>query len=101
MKKAYGQKGLRVISVHTPEFDYEKERARVERAAKKFDLTQPIYMDNDYAYWRSLGNRYWPTFYAVDRNGVIRSTAIGEMHKGQSRADNMETLLKKLIQEKS
>ena len=97
MKKTYGKQGLQIISVHTPEFDYEKDRDRVVRAAKKFALTQPIFMDNDYAYWRSLGNRYWPTFYVVDSAGNIRLKSIGEMHKGQARAEKMETLLKKLL----
>ncbi len=86
-----------MIGIHTPEFDFEKKRARVEKAVEKYGLKHPILMDNDYAYWNALGNRYWPTFYLVDRNGAIAARIIGEMHEGEGRAAEVGELIEKLL----
>ena len=67
MKEKYGKEGFQVIGIHSPEFDFEKKRSRVEGAVKKYHLDHPIMMDNDHTYWKALGNRYWPTFYLVDK----------------------------------
>ena len=99
MKERYSDDGLQVISVHTPEFEYEKERRRVERAAQRYKLDQPIYMDNDYAYWNALENRFWPSFYLVDREGNIRAQEVGELHLNTSKGDAFEAKLKKLLEE--
>ena len=99
MEAKYGKQGLQVISVHTPEFEYEKDRRRVERAAERYKLKQPIYMDNDYAYWNALGNRYWPSFYLVDRAGNIRAKDVGELHLDTSKGNAFEATLRELIAE--
>jgi len=101
MKNRYADKGLKIISIHTPEFDYEKDRSRVERAVKRYKVDFPVYMDNDYAYWKALGNRYWPSFYLVDKAGRIRAREIGELHDGTPRATGMETILQALLKEPS
>lgn len=88
-----------MISVHSPEFSWEKKRPVVEKAAQRFDLKQPIYMDNDFAFWKGLGNRYWPSFYLVDRNGYLRMRKVGEMHKGTARAAEFERMVQTLLDE--
>ena len=100
MRAKYADAGFRVISVHTPEFEHEKERRRVERAVERFRLEQPVFMDNDYAYWKALGNRYWPSFYVVDRTGRIRAKEVGELHEGTGKGDRFENLIKDLLAEK-
>jgi hypothetical protein len=99
MKQKYAARGLQVISVHTPEFEYEKERRRVERAAERYKLDQPIYMDNDYAYWNALGNRYWPSFYLVDRQGNLRARETGELHLDTDKGNAFEEQLRRLLAE--
>ena len=74
----YADQGLVIIGMHSPEFSFEKERAGVIEAAKKFGLEYPIAQDNDFVTWRSFNNMYWPSKYLIDRNGVIRYTHIGE-----------------------
>jgi hypothetical protein len=101
MDKKYAKDGLKVLSIHTPEFDFEKERGRVERAVKRYKVKGPLYMDNDYAYWKSLHNRYWPAFYLVDRNGYIRSIAVGEVHEGTAKGEMLEAVLQSLLEEKA
>jgi hypothetical protein len=101
MEKKYAKDGLVVLNIHTPEFDFEKERGRVERAVKRYKVTGPLYMDNDYKYWKSLRNRYWPAFYLVDRSGNIRSIAVGEVHDGTAKGEMLEALLQSLLEEKA
>jgi len=101
METKYGSQGLEVIGVHTPEFEYEKERRRVERASERYKLGHPIYMDNDYAYWNALGNRYWPAFYLVDRNGNIRASDVGELHLNTDKGNAFEAKLRELLDEKA
>lgn len=100
MNEKYGQQGFQVVAVHTPEFEFEKERARVERAVARYRKIYPVFMDNDYAYWNALSNRYWPAFYLVDKDGRIRSRHIGEVHQGESSGRRMEQMIRALLQEK-
>ena len=95
LEKKYQSKGLKIIGVHTPEFDHEKVRKNIISKTKEFNLHHPIMMDNNFSYWRSLNNRYWPTFYLIDKEGNIVYSHVGETHDGDSRALALE---KKLIQ---
>ncbi len=86
-----------MVGIHTPEFNFEKERKQVERAVKRYNLDHPIMMDNDYAFWHALGNRYWPAFYLVDRDGVIAKRVVGEVREGDRRAAAMNELIEELL----
>lgn len=88
-----------MVGVHTPEFDFEKQRSQVQKVVDKYGLNHPIYMDNDYAYWNALNNRYWPSFYVVDRQGRVRMRIQGEMHEGSGRAEQVAALLEELLAE--
>ena len=74
----YGNKGLTVIGVHTPEFAFEKERANVETAIRRLGIHYPVTQDNQYRTWRAFGNQYWPAAYLIDRSGMIVATQFGE-----------------------
>ncbi len=74
----YKDDGLVVIGLHTPEFAYEKDKANVEKAMKEFGITFPVVLDNDYATWNALGNRFWPRMYLIDIHGNIVYDHIGE-----------------------
>lgn len=95
----YAGKDLTIIGIHSPEFDYEKSRDAIESARRKHGLTYTSYIDNDFRYWRSLDNRYWPTIYLVDRKGEIRMTRIGEVHDGDAGARALETAIDRLLAE--
>jgi hypothetical protein len=86
--------------VHSPEFEYEKNRVQVERIAKKYHKTSPIMMDNDYTYWKALGNRYWPTFYLFDQTGQLVLRLFGETHQGSKNALKFEQVMLKLLNKK-
>lgn len=95
----HADNGLRVVGIHSPEFAHEKVRANIEAKVTEFGLHHPVMIDNDFTYWRALGNRYWPTFYVVDRQGVIRGRFIGETHAGDRNARAMEDLIEELLAE--
>jgi thiol-disulfide isomerase/thioredoxin len=74
----YHDKGLEIIGVHTPEFDFEKNRDNVLAAARKFGVKYPVVQDNDYSTWIAYGNQYWPRKYLIDIDGFIAFDQIGE-----------------------
>jgi hypothetical protein len=45
----------------------------------------------------ALGNRYWPAFYLVGRDGHIVTTAIGELHAGQRNGEQVERDIRNLL----
>ena len=73
---AYTDRGLVIIGVHTPEFEFEKSAANLGRAISDLGVSWPVVQDNDYAQWNAYGNRYWPAQYFIDaRAGSGRSTS--------------------------
>jgi thiol-disulfide isomerase/thioredoxin len=78
LHETYGPRGLTVVGVHSPEFDFEKSPENVERAVRALDVTWPVAMDPDKATWEAYRNEYWPADYLVDANGLIRAQHIGE-----------------------
>src|ERR1700745_1062894 len=74
----YGNKGLTVIGVHTPEFTFAQYESNVERGIREFALTYPIVIDSDREIWKAFANRYWPTKYLLDKEGYLRYAHFGE-----------------------
>jgi thiol-disulfide isomerase/thioredoxin len=97
----YGPKGLNVIGVHSPEFERERDREAVAAKVREFGLDHPVMIDNDFTYWDALGNRFWPAFYLVDKQGRIRHRFFGETHEGDPRAGQIESAIEKLLSEGS
>ncbi|MCU7960107.1 MAG: redoxin family protein [gamma proteobacterium symbiont of Bathyaustriella thionipta] len=96
------QKGLEgqhfvVIGVHTPEFAHEKIRVNVEEKMAEFKLHHPVMMDNDFSYWKAVGNRYWPAFYLLDKKGCLRAHYVGEIHAGDRQAEAIEAKIAELL----
>lgn len=74
----YGDTGLVIIGVHSPEFDFEKELSNVQKAVAKYGIEYPVALDNDHETWRAFKNNYWPHKYLIDSEGRIRYDHIGE-----------------------
>ena len=74
----YADKGLVILGIHTPEFEFEKEYDNVVRAVEKFGVTYPVILDNDFSTWVAYRNRYWPRKYLIDIDGFIVYDHIGE-----------------------
>jgi len=73
----YGNKGLAVIGVHTPEFRFAQYESNVERGIREFGLTYPVVVDSDREIWKAFANRYWPTKYLLDSEGYLRYAHFG------------------------
>lgn len=95
----YAGRGLQIVGVHSPEFDSERPRASVERKIAEYKLRHPVMLDNDFSYWKALGNRYWPAFYLIDREGRIRAQYAGETHTGDAQAQRIEARIETLLAE--
>ena len=89
----YGNNGLVIIGVHTPEFQFEKNYTNVLAAVHGFNITYAIAMDNNYSTWIAYNNHYWPADYIVDKNGDIRAEQFGEGGYDQTEQIIRELLL--------
>ena len=76
--KTYGNSGLTIIGVHTPEFDFEKDPDNVRRAIERHGLSYPVVLDNDFTLWNRYRNNCWPAHYFIDARGNIRYRHFGE-----------------------
>lgn len=94
--ETYKDDGLIVIGIHTPEFAFEKDKGNVEKAMKEFGITFPVVLDNDYATWNALGNKYWPRKYLIDIHGNIVYDHIGE-----GAYEETEEKIKELLKERA
>jgi len=74
----YASKGLVIVGVHSPEFEFEKLTENVAENARNLGLEYAIAQDNDFETWRAYRNRFWPAKYLVDAEGVIRYNHFGE-----------------------
>jgi thiol-disulfide isomerase/thioredoxin len=83
---AYGNNGLVIIGVHTPEFQFEHNYSNVYDAVQRFGIKYPVALDNNYSTWDAYGNEYWPADYIIDKNGDVRYTVFGEGDYNQTEA---------------
>lgn len=88
----YRDRGLVVVGVHAPEFGFERDLDNVRRAAGELGVGYPVVVDNDFAIWRSLDNRYWPAIYLVDRDGRV-----GFQHFGEGAYEETELAIQQLL----
>jgi cytochrome c biogenesis protein CcdA/thiol-disulfide isomerase/thioredoxin len=75
---SYGEKGLTIVGVHTPEFAFEHDAGNVQSAIARFGLKYPVAQDNNMGTWNAYGNEYWPADYLIDAKGQVRYAAAGE-----------------------
>ena len=93
--KKYSDKGLVIVGVHTPEFEFEKKYENVLKAVNDYQLKYAVAQDNNYATWSLYQNRYWPHKYLVDIDGYIRYDHIGE-----GAYDETEKMIQQLLNER-
>jgi cytochrome c biogenesis protein CcdA/thiol-disulfide isomerase/thioredoxin len=84
--REYASKGLVVVGVHTPEFDFEHVVSNVQAAAAQLGVQYPVAVDDQDATWDAYGNRYWPAEYLIDQNGHVRHVHFGEGDYGGTEA---------------
>lgn len=87
----YADKGLVIVGVHSPEFEFEKNYDNVKTAVEKFGIKYPVVQDNDKGTWNAYQNRYWPHKYLIDDEGYIRYDHIGEGGYADTEKNNSVT----------
>ncbi len=92
----YADKGLLIIGVHSPEFEFEKDINNVKMATQKYGIMYPVVLDSDHQTWNAFGNRYWPAEYITDYLGHIRHT-----HFGEGDYDQTEKVIQQLLDERA
>lgn len=90
----YSNDGLVVIAVHTPELRFERDVANVRSYVDKHAIKYAVAVDNDFSTWEAFGNRAWPAFYLIGKDGTIRHTRVGE-----GGYEQMEYKIKLLLEE--
>ena len=88
----YAARGLVVVGVHAPEFEFGKRAENIDRGIRDHGLTYPIAVDNQFAIWRSLGNDAWPAKYLFDGQGKLVKRWVGE-----GRYDEIESEIRRLL----
>lgn len=86
LDRAYRDRGLTIVGVHSPEFAFEKDAGNVRDAIRRSGLRYPVAQDNDFGTWDAWGNRVWPAKYLVDADGQVRYTHFGEGNHEETEA---------------
>jgi thiol-disulfide isomerase/thioredoxin len=90
--QAYGDDGLVVIGVHTPEFSFEHGIDAVRQATRERGIGYPVAVDNGYEVWSAFDNHFWPALYFVDGDGIVR-----DQHFGEGRYEQSERVIQRLV----
>ncbi|MCW8400071.1 cytochrome c biogenesis protein DipZ [Legionella sp. PATHC038] len=74
----YHDKGLVIIGIHTPEFDFEKNLDNVKAAVSRYGILYPVALDSQFVTWRNYQNHYWPAHYLINKKGEVVYRRFGE-----------------------
>jgi cytochrome c biogenesis protein CcdA/thiol-disulfide isomerase/thioredoxin len=91
--RTYRDKGLVVIGIHAPEFEFEKNKSNVEAALVTHQIEYPVALDNHLDTWTAFNNLYWPAHYLIDQQGRVVYTNFGEGNYAKTEK-NIRHLLK-------
>ena len=87
------REGLRVVAVHVPQSEAEKDSRTVRDAIARLNLTEPCALDNDYKVSQAQINL--PAYFLIDSDGEIRASATGA-NGLDAIEDELDTLLAEL-----
>lgn len=76
--ETYALKGLMIIGIHNPDYDFDRNPAEVRDAVERFGIKFPVYIDTPRLLWKGYANEGWPSHYLVDHKGLIVHDRIGE-----------------------
>lgn len=92
----YHNKGLVIIGVHAPEFEFEKNLSNVQTAVLNDGILYPVALDNHFVTWQNYHNQYWPAHYLINRDGYVVY-----QHFGEGNYDITENNIRALLGAKS
>ena len=68
---------LKLIVIHVPRFDFEREPARALKLMRRLGVTAPILLDRHWQAWQRLQVTAWPTLILFGADGVERTRLVG------------------------
>lgn len=68
---------LNVIAVHMPRSEKDLDIEEIKNVAKEYDITQPIFIDNQHKLTDAFENQYVPSYYVFDSEGQLRHFQAG------------------------
>ncbi|MCQ3803960.1 MAG: redoxin domain-containing protein [bacterium] len=77
----YRDRGLEIVGIHSPEFNFEEDVDNIKEAMADLGVTWPVVLDTrrrTFWEWQTGGRGYWPRTYVLDREGRVRFDHIGE-----------------------
>lgn len=77
-QSTYGPSGLRVVGVHSPEHDFERDDRQVARTLDSLGITYPVLQDRAFATLTAFRTQVLPSTYLVDERGTVRAVTLGE-----------------------
>jgi hypothetical protein len=85
----YGEKGVTVIGVHTPETEGEANLDKVKKKVKDEKIAWTVAVDTKGKTWKAWDNQYWPCVYLVDKKGKVRYRWEGELNSGKQKGEEI------------
>ncbi|MFC4619306.1 TlpA family protein disulfide reductase [Camelliibacillus cellulosilyticus] len=79
---------LNVVAVHMPRSEKDLDVEQVKEVAEQYDITQPIFVDNQHQLTDAFENQYVPAYYVFDKDGELRHFQAG--------GDGMKLLTKRV-----
>ena len=88
------REGLRVIAVHVPQSEAEKNTEVIREVISRFHLTEPCALDNDYKLQDAFmnGEASIPAYFLFDTTGKLRGFSY-ETHGLESLEDELDEML--------
>jgi thiol-disulfide isomerase/thioredoxin len=80
----YAGRGLIMVGVHTPEFEFTADPEIVAAAVAAEGIPYSVLLDPDRKTWERFANHYWPSRYLIDARGYLRYEHFGEGAYGQT-----------------
>lgn len=90
----YRNKGLEIVGVHTPEWEFNKSESELFKKIDKLEILFPVVVDDDSSIRDAYGSTIWPSFYLIDRDGYIRGS-----YDGFYSSRDMQVMLEALLEE--
>ncbi|MBO8172364.1 MAG: redoxin domain-containing protein [Bacillaceae bacterium] len=73
----HDENNLRLVGIHMPRSDEDKDIEKVKEIIDQYELTYPIAVDNQLEMTEAYDNMYVPAFYLFDEEGKLRHYQVG------------------------
>jgi thiol-disulfide isomerase/thioredoxin len=99
--RRFGNQGLHVIGIHTPETAWERNLSHVRKVVKSEGIQYPVLIDNDQKNWDKWNIQAWPTAILIDKYGRVRDRWEGEFNFGSLQGEKQfSSEIEQILQEK-